>query len=468
MKTYCNPLPIPDYPIGRNFESEGGRAPAWRELADPTVLYEDGVWYLYPSCGMMWWSEDLVTWKHKRLDTYDVGYAPTVVKHRGRWWMLACRSDLYVADSPFGPFGKVGALRAPDGSEVRGDDPMLFSDDDGRLYLYFGSGGAIRGVELDAADPTRLLSDPATMFAMDTAAHPWERLGTCNVDPSYSWIEGAWMFKRAGVYYLTYAAPGTEFPSYAMGAYRSRSPLGPWQYMETSPFLSGRTGLVTGPGHGCLVAGPDDSVWAFYTCCVCHHHRFERRIGMDRVFFDGAGDIVPATATENPCIAPGLPGAGAGAGLLPLDRLAFCEATSCAPGRDAIYAADGSMLSWWQPAADDPAPAVTALCAYRGVPLPVSAVRVVWRDVGLDPRRGVLPGPFGYRVEAETAPGVWACILDRSDSREDLLCDYRELPAPVPALRVRLRIVSHPAGIAPGVIDFTVFGRPTVPAVPAP
>ncbi|MBQ9726459.1 MAG: hypothetical protein IJV65_03020, partial [Kiritimatiellae bacterium] len=78
MKTYCNPLPIPDYPIGRNFESEGGRAPAWRELADPTVLYEDGVWYLYPSCGMMWWSEDLVTWKHKRLDTSDVGYAPTV------------------------------------------------------------------------------------------------------------------------------------------------------------------------------------------------------------------------------------------------------------------------------------------------------------------------------------------------------------------------------------------------------
>ena len=85
-------------------------------------------------------------------------------------------------------------------------------------------------------------------------------------------------------------------------------------------------------------------------------------------------------------------------------------------------------------------------------------MRIVWRDVGLDPPAGAAPGPFGYRVEAETAPGEWTCVLDRADSREDLLCDYRELPAPVRALRVRLVVTSHPPGIAPGVIDFTAFG----------
>lgn len=460
-RTYCNPLPIPDYPIGRLAPEEHGRF--WRELADPTVLYEDGVWYLYPSCGMVWWSEDFVTWRHKRLDdTYDVGYAPTVVRHRGRYWLLACRSELYVADAPLGPFRPAGPVRAPDGSEVREDDPMLFSDDDGRLYLYFGSGGRIRGAELDAADPTRLLAPPATMFEMDTAAHPWERLGAFNVDPNYSWIEGAWMFKRGGVYYLTYAGPGTEFPSYAMGAYRGRSPLGPWEYVRTSPFLSGRHGLVNGPGHGCLVRGPGDSVWAFYTCCVCHHHRFERRIGMDRISFDANGDIVPTTATETPQPAPG--SSAPAPGWLPLNRLARCEATSCAPGRDAIYACDGSMLSWWQPAPDDPAPSLTTLCAYRAVPLPVAAVRVLWRDVGLDPPAGARPGPFGYRVEAETSPGVWRVVLDRSDAREDFLCDYRELPEPVAALRLRLCVTSHPPGVEPGVIDFTAFGPVTAPA----
>ena len=210
------------------------------------------------------------------MEPYDCGYAPTVVKHRGRFWLLAFGSNLFVSDSPLGPFKDVGPLRAPDGSEARVGDPMLFSDDDGRLYLYFGCGWKISGVELDAADPTRLLADPATMFEADTANHPWERMGACNTDPNYSWVEGAWMFKRGGVYYLTYAAPGTQWPTYGMGAYKSRSPLGPWEYMRTSPFLSGRAGLVTGPGHGCLVRGPGDSVWAFYTCCVCHHHIFER------------------------------------------------------------------------------------------------------------------------------------------------------------------------------------------------
>ena len=116
------------------------------------------------------------------------------------------------------------------------------------------------------------------------------------------------------------------------------------------------------------------------------------------------------------------------------------------------------MLSWWQPAPDDPAPALTAHCAYKDGTVPVAAVRVVWRDVGLDPAHGAAPGPFGYRVEAETEPGEWTCVLDCSDSREDLVCDYRELPAPVRARRVRLVVTSHPPGIEPGVIDFTVFG----------
>ncbi len=144
------------------------------------------------------------------MEPYDCGYAPTVVKHRGRFWLLAFGSNLFVSDSPLGPFEDVGPLRAPDGSEFRAGDPMLFSDDDGRLYLYFGCGWKISGVELDAADPTRLLADPATMFEADTANHPWERMGACNTDPNYSWVEGSWMFKRGGVYYLTYAAPGTR------------------------------------------------------------------------------------------------------------------------------------------------------------------------------------------------------------------------------------------------------------------
>ena len=38
---------------------------------------------------------------------------------------------------------------------------------------------------------------------------PWQRLGDWNEQPARGWVEGAWMFKRNGTYYLTYAAAGT-------------------------------------------------------------------------------------------------------------------------------------------------------------------------------------------------------------------------------------------------------------------
>ena len=70
----------------------------YRETADPTVIYEDGKWYLYPSCGMAYWTEDFCTWNHAKIEPYDCGYAPTVVKHKGKFYLCACGSPLYVSD----------------------------------------------------------------------------------------------------------------------------------------------------------------------------------------------------------------------------------------------------------------------------------------------------------------------------------------------------------------------------------
>ena len=84
-------------------------------------------------------------------------------------------------------------------------------------------------------------------------------------------------------------------------------------------------------------------------------------------------------------------------------------------------------------------------------------MRVIWRDVGLDIPKGVKPGPFRYRVEAETSPGKWTTIVDRSESTEDFLIDYREC-VPTTAKRARLVVLGHPEGIQPGVAEFTVFG----------
>lgn len=460
-KTYCNPTPLPDYPIGRNcYNDDNDQLCDFRETADPTVIYEDGVWYLYPSCGMVYWSEDFIHWQHERMEPYDIGYAPTVVKHRGKFLMTACRAGLYEAESPRGPFYPIGDFKTPAGNSLSIFDPMLFSDDDGRLYLYHGGGGRIYAAELDADNPTRLLCEPQPAIEKNTVDHPWERLGEWNENGAHSWTEGSWMYKRNGVYYLTYSAPGTEWATYAMGAYKSSTPLGPWEYMKTSPFLRTTHGLVRGTGHGCLVDGPNGTVWAFYTCCICYANRWERRIGYDPIAFDENGDIIPTHASEIPQWVPGLLADPCGkndAGLLPLTPDMCIRASSCAPGRDALYAADKSTLSFWQPAESDPHPTLT----YRLLPpaQELRAARLVWRDVGLDIRRGYLPGPFGYRIEAEIEPGQWITLLDRSDNEIDMAIDYLPLP-PTRATAVRLVITKKPAHIEPGLIDFTVFGLP--------
>lgn len=460
-KTYCNPIPLPDYPIGRNCYIEGKTRMDYRETADPTVLYEDGKWYLYPSCGMVYWSEDFITWQHQKMEPYDCGYAPTVVKHNGMFYLLASSSVLYKSETPLGPFEPIGPMLDMDGCDIYVDDPMLFSDTDGSLYLYCGCGGAIKGAQLDPYSPTQLITPLSTMFDMNTADHLWERMGDWNEDGSYSWTEGAWMYKRGDTYYLTYCGPGTEWITYAMGAYKGKSPLGPWEYMETSPFMMNRSGLVRGPGHGCIVDGPNDTVWAFYTCCMCYAGEFERRIGYDPIGFDENCDIIATTSSEIPQWVPGMqpePYKGNAAGLVPVTQHKRTSATSSAPGRDPIYATDDNMLSWWQPASEDENPVLTVQVALSDVPLDIYSARIIWRDVGLDIKKGVFAGAFAYKIEAEDADGNWICVLDRSESTEDLIIDYRPVQH-MKAKRVRLVLCKWPTGIAPGVVNFTVFGR---------
>ena len=59
VRTFCNPMVVEDVPLS-NFASilpEGERVPH-RCLADPTLLRENGKWYLFPSCGQLWRSDD--------------------------------------------------------------------------------------------------------------------------------------------------------------------------------------------------------------------------------------------------------------------------------------------------------------------------------------------------------------------------------------------------------------------------
>jgi len=472
--TFCNPLPIPNYPIGRaartvtnGDSSEGsglwllGHKEQFRELADPTVLRIDGQWILYPSCDMAWVSSDNgATWRHHPLNIRDIGYAPTVVRHGNRFLLLASQSELHTSDSPLGPFlplGKIDFQGAKIPSQI---DPMLFSDDDGRLYYYWGCSkdGGIWGMELDRNNPLKIVSVPAQVIPFCPDIHPWERLGEWNQNPREGWMEGAWMLKHKGTYHLTYSAAGTQNRTYAMGCYTSKSPLGPFSPQKRNPILRTTEGLVTGTAHGCFVEGPDDSLWVFYTIRAGVAHGFERRIGMDRAAFDAEGNLFVPGATSLPQWLAGKSPADSGpnTGWIPLNGVVPSFGSSVAPNLPGRLATDNELRTWWQPAEGDTSPTLT--CKFSA-PATIRAIRLIWRDIGLDSTKGVLPGPFRYRVEAETEPDKWTTLVDRTESTDDLLIDFRECP-PTTASRTRLVITGWPKGITPGVAEFTVLGTP--------
>ncbi len=466
-RTYCNPLPLPDYPQGRacRLKWKGGwlngdAVVDFRETADPSVLYWQGRWYLYPSAGMAWVSEDFVTWKRQAMNIDDVGYAPTIVEHRGRFYLTACESNLYRADHPLGPWEDIGHIRFNDGVLLDDHaDPMLFSDEDGRLYLYWGLGApAIFGIELDADDPLKALGQPTLLFAY-APEHVWERYGEYNEDASTCWCEGSWMLKHKGRYYLTYTAPGTSFGSYGMGAYEADSPLGPFRYAERNPILRDPDGLVRGPGHGCIVRGPNGTLWSFYTCTRCVHHIFERRIGMDPVGVDSQGNLYVRGASETPQWGPGVlthPEEGNATGLLPVSINKRPVASSSAPGREPIYAVDNSMRTWWQAAEGDVQPWFYVDLGAM-TPFMVHAVRIIWAEPGMN-YRNAPPGPMKYRLEGrDSKQGDWFTLLDRTESQDDLLVDYRTF-SPRKAREIRLVVTGRPDGVGVGVCDLSVFG----------
>lgn len=473
--TFCNPLPIPNYPIGRFARTVTNGEPShlqglwlleqkeqFRELADPAALWHEGKWFLYPSVDMAWVSADNgATWQHHPLNVRDIGYAPTIVKHRGKFLLLGSDSPLYSSDSPLGPFVEVGPIQVPRVPRMPGfTDPMLFSDDDGRLFYYWGctASGGIWGVELDAAKLTNTVSTPKELFRFDPVAQPWQAVGDWNQNTTAGWMEGAWMIKHGGKYLLTFSAAGTENRTYAMGCYTATSPLGPFTLQKRTPFFRNTEGLITGTGHGCIVAGPENQLWTFYCVRAGVVHGFERRLGMDRVEIDSNGELHVPSATSLPQWLPGKAPAGqksAATGWLPINGGMPTVGSTSAPNLLGRFAVDSELRTWWQPATDDAQPTLTSQFY---APAAIHAVRVVWRDVGLDSNHGVKPGPVRYRVELETAKDKWTTILDRSESNEDFLVDYRQV-TPVKGSRARLVIVGWPKGITPGVAEFSVFGK---------
>lgn len=483
FNTYCNPLPIPDIPRGTDdwLAREPGmfnpgckpqdvKGKDYRSISDPTVMYYDNKWYLYPSYGMAWVSENFKDWKHVRTEPYCPKYSPHIVPWKGKFLMTSWNCPLYVADSPVGPFECLGKFILPDGSEDTFCDPGMFADEDGRLYVYAFDMQEIPGedftrcrtlgYELDRENPRKIIRGPVVVQEMRSDLYFWERNGLHYQDVKFGWTEGVHVMKHEGRYYLIYAAPNTCNGSYCMAVYYSdESPLSGFVCQKRNPLTFHHEGIIQGAGHGCVEHGPNGTLWAFYTISVGYTHKYERRIGMDLVAVDENGELYcPYGVTDTPQYIPGFRSnpetEGNSPGLYPLTGWCRPEGSSAKPGRDAVYACDESSLTWWEPQEEDKLPTLTCelLANYD-----VTAVRIFWKENGLNYDKGILPGSMQYYVEGYTGE-EWELLLDCRSASEDFNIDYKTFAAKK-CKKVRLILTGWPEGIHPGVIDFAVFGK---------
>lgn len=481
IKTYCNPLSVEEVPAGRWLDCELSCVDPrnykdYRSISDPSVVYYEGKWIMYPSYGVAYVSEDFVHWHHVDIGIPHLRYSPAVANFRGKWYLHGHGlSEVYVADEPTGPFTLCGLLTDVNGQVRKAHDSCFLADGD-RLYMYWFTShlpgendpdaeriSGTMGVELDPEKPWQFLHEPVWINQFDPSV-AWQRTGEYNENERMGWVEGQWMYKRGSRYYLMTSGSGTQYGSYANGImYSDEGPLSGFKPQKNhNPFTEKRTGLMRGAGHGCLTEGPNGTLWTFYTSIFCYNYQFERRIGMDPVGIDENGELYCPATTETPQYAPGVlehPEQGNGTDLLPLTFMRRAFATSAASGRDPIYAADDSVLTWWQPEENDPVKMITfpleKLTAFS-----VEALRIIWRDIGMETLDGIYPGPIQYVVEYATDGKMenWEMLVDASKNDLDLCVDYRQF-APVHAHGIRLRILGAPKGIQPGLVSLTAFGK---------
>ena len=295
MGVLINPLNIP-------YQFQHYNKQASREAADPTLIFFKGRYYLFASMsGGFYYSDDMLHWDwHENRELTPFRYAPDV-RQVGDWLIFSSSdrdpSAIYRSKDPLNDdFEKIS-------EPFPFWDPNTFQDEDGRVYFYWGCANTtpIYGQEFDPETMTPIGEKKELVFGTPDR-HGWERpdypgrpkeqgkeglamrlyrlamhLSGSDKKP---FIEGAFMNKWNGKYYLQYAAPGTELATYGDGVYVGGSPLGPFTYQAHNPFSSKPGGFITGAGHGSTIEDAYGNLWHASTMRISVNANFERRLGL--------------------------------------------------------------------------------------------------------------------------------------------------------------------------------------------
>jgi hypothetical protein len=363
---------------------------------------------------------------------------------------------------------------AVDSSQSGAWDPGYFLDDDGKLYLYHGSSNVypLYGRQIDR-HTLQPVGDRKDLIHLHGDQHGWERFGEYNdnifLDP---FIEGAWMNKHAGKYYLQYGAPGTEFSGYADGVYVSDHPMGPFAYQQHNPFCYKPGGFIRGAGHGSTFQDKSGDWWHITTGVISVKNNFERRLVLFPTGFDRDGVLWSNTAFgDYPQYRPGVRNAdpmNRFTGWMLLNYQKPVRVSSTLPGYAANFAVDEDIKTHWSAASGKPGEWIQT---DLGAVSTVRAVQINYADQDVDTSYlGKIPGLYHqYRLWYSADGLKWRALVDKSRNKADVPHDYVELKKPVQARYIKLENVHMAAGkfavsglrvfgLGPGAVPDTVRG----------
>jgi hypothetical protein len=456
--TFCNPLNL-DYTYKI---TESDKDISYRSGADPALVGFRGGYYMFVTRSLgYWYSKDLTQWKFITPQRWYFQGENAPAAHNYRDELLYVTGDpsgtmslLYTDDPQKGDWQAVPAI-------LHGlQDPDFFIDDDGKAFMFWGSSNRlpIRGEELDPQHRFLPKGASVELFNRDEAKHGWERFGENHDDPKLSgFIEGSWLTKHDGTYYMQYAAPGTEWDTYGDGVYTAKSPLGPYAYAPNNPISYKPGGFINGAGHGSTVVGPGGQYWHVSTMAIAVNYKYERRIGMFPTFFDKDGMMYADTSFgDYPHFAPSEPGKkGAFTGWMLISYKKPVTASSHLGDFTPDRVTDEQVKTFWVAQNNGPGQWLEIDLETVGT---IRAFQIDYHDYKSD----LYGRPKGlyeqYIVESSLDRKRWTILKDRSRDRLDTPNDYIELPRAVEGRYVRFRSLHVPTPNL-AISEFRIFGN---------
>lgn len=467
QQTYCNPINI-DYgycPIP-NFVTQGKH----RATADPVIVNFKGKYFLFSTNQWgYWWSTDMNQWnfvsrKFLKPDAnvFDELCAPAAFVMKG---------EMYLIGSTHGP--NFALYKTKDGTtddwevavenfKVGAWDPgFLYDEEKDKLFLYWGSSNEfpILGTEIN----TKTLQSEGfvkSMISLHPQDHGWERFGEYNNDSFLQpFMEGAWMTKHNGKYYLQYGAPATEFSGYADGVFVSKDPLDAFAYQPHNPFSYKPGGFARGAGHGATYQDNFKNWWHVSTIILGQKNNFERRIGIWPAGFDKDDVMYCNTAYgDYPTYLPKkeedhLKSLFSGWMLLNYNKPV--QVSSTLGGFQPNYAVDEDMKTYWSAKTGN---ANEWLQTDLGEVSTINSIQINYADQDAEFMGKTLDKFHQYKILSSTDGKKWTTLIDKSSNKKDVPHDYIELDKPAQARYLRLENIKIPSGKF-ALSGFRVFGK---------